>query len=73
MFNLDDAKKIKIKQEALLLKEEFVYQMSIRLGIDPDAIDFESNISLPEQSSELYPASVILFNAIEDVKRLRGI
>lgn len=73
MFNLEDTKKIKIKQEALLLKEEFVYQMSIRLGIDPDTIDFESNIPLPEQSSELYPTSVILFNAIEDVKRLRGI
>jgi hypothetical protein len=72
MFNLTDSQKEKAKQNALKAKEIFIYQLSLRLAIDPDSIDFDSNINLPEESSENYSSYVVLYNAIEDLKKIRG-
>jgi hypothetical protein len=72
MFNLTDSQKEKAKQNALKAKEIFIYQLSLRLAIDPDSIDFDSNINLPEESSENYSSYVVLYNALEDLKKIRG-
>jgi|Laugresu1bdmlbdd_1035124.scaffolds.fasta_scaffold353421_1 hypothetical protein len=72
MFNLTDSQKEKAKQNALKAKEIFIYQLSLRLAIDPDSIDFDSNINLPEESSENYSSYVVLYNAIEDLKKIKG-
>jgi len=73
MFNLTDAQKQKAKQNALKAKEIFIYQLALRLAIDPDSIDINSNITLPEEeSTENYSSYVVLYNAIEDLKKIRG-
>jgi hypothetical protein len=72
MFNLTDSQKEKAKQNALKAKEMFIYQLSLRLAIDPDAIDLDENIQLPEESVENYSSYVVLYNAIEDLKKIKG-
>ena len=72
MFNLTDSQKEKAKQNALKAKEMFIYQLSLMLAIDPDAIDLDENIQLPEESVENYSSYVVLYNAIEDLKKIKG-
>lgn len=72
MFNLTDEQKARAKEKAIKAKEIFIYTLSVRLGIDPDSISLESNIELPSESKANYSSYVVLYNAIEDLKTLRG-
>lgn len=73
MFNLTDAQKEASKNKAIKSKESFIYLLSLQLGIDPEQIDLTSNIEVLDESAENYASSVILYNAIEDLKRLKNI
>lgn len=72
MFNLTDQQKAKAKANAIKSKEIFIYSLSVRLGIDPDSISIESNISLPDESAHNYASHIVLHNAIEDLRKLRS-
>lgn len=72
MFNLTVEQKAKAKAQAIKSKEIFIYSLSVRLGIDPDSISLESNISLPDESVPNYASHIVLYNAIEDLRRLRS-
>lgn len=72
MFNLTDEQKAKAKANAIKSKEIFIYSLSLKLGIDPDSISLESNINLPDESAHNYASHIVLYNAIEDLKTLKG-